>query len=202
MGDHGGLFTPAAFDASLLTLIFELLCYQLFFKMEAIYIPQLLKAPKRTREIVLDDSIAGLETLTPIRGTLIVRHGGNFLEVSLKAETIVTLTCDRCLQNYNQRIETDTSELIWLEAVNPDSERLPLEREVSLEDLSETLAPNGHFDPEQWLYEQFSLTMPLRRLCGQDCKGAAKTASDNQHQVDSRWASLASLKEQLSQNQN
>ena len=170
--------------------------------MEAIYIPQLLKAPKRTREIALDDSIAGLETLTPIRGTLVVRHGGNFLEVSLKAETIVTLICDRCLQNYNQRITTDASELIWLEAVNPDLEHLPLEREVSLEDLSETLPPNSHFDPEQWLYEQFSLAMPLRRLCGKDCKGAAKTKSDYEPQIDSRWSSLASLKEQLSQNQN
>ena len=170
--------------------------------MEAIYIPQLLKAPKRTREIVLDDSLAGLDTLTPIRGTLMVRHGGNFLEVSVKAETIVTLTCDRCLQNYNQRITTDASELIWLEAINPDLDRLPLEREVSLEDLSETLPPNGHLDPEQWLYEQFSLAMPLRRLCGKDCQGAAKTTSDNQNHVDSRWSSLASLKEQLSQNQN
>lgn len=170
--------------------------------MEALYIPQLLKAPKRTREITLDDSISGLETLTPIRGILVVRHGGNFLEISVKAETIVTLICDRCLQNYNHRIAIDTSELIWLEAVAPDLDRLPLEREVSLEDLSETLPTNGHFESEQWLYEQFSLAMPLRRLCGENCQGAAKTTSENEHQVDSRWASLASLKEQLSQNQD
>ena len=170
--------------------------------MEALYIPQLLKAPKQTREIILDEPISGLETLTPIRGILIIRHGGNFLEISVKAETIVTLICDRCLQNYNYRIAIDTLELIWLEAVDPDLARFSLEREVSLEDLSETLPPTGYFESEQWLYEQFSLAMPLRRLCGENCQGAAKTTSDNEHYVDSRWASLASLKEQLSQNQD
>ena len=168
--------------------------------MENIYIPQLLKAPNRIRKIILDDLISGLETLTPVRGNLAVRHGGNFLEISVKAETIVTLVCDRCLQNYNHRLVIDTSELIWLEAARFDLDRLPLEREVSIEDLSETLPPNGHFAPEQWLYEQFSLAMPLRRLCGEDCQGAATTTSNSEELVDSRWASLASLKEQLSQN--
>ena len=170
--------------------------------MEAIYIPQLLKAPERKRELKLDDSIPGLESLTPVRGTITIRHGGNFLEIILKAETIVTLVCDRCLQNYNSRLAVDTSELIWLEASEPDMENLPLEREVSLENLSESLNPNGHFDPEQWLYEQFSLAFPLRKLCGENCQGAAKTTTDNHDVVDSRWASLASLKDQLSQDKD
>ena len=170
--------------------------------MEAIYIPQLLKAPERKREIILDDPIAGLDTLTPVRGSLVVRHGGNFLEVSVNAETIVTLTCDRCLQNYNHRLAIETSELIWLEAIDSDLNSLPLEREVSLEDLSETLPPNGHFDTEQWLYEQFSLAVPLRKLCGADCRGAVTATSETEPQVDNRWASLASLKEQLSQNKD
>lgn len=168
--------------------------------MEEIYIPQLLKAPGRKREIEINEVIPGLETLTPIRGTLIIRHGGNFLELSAQAETIVTLMCDRCLQNYNHRLLIDTSEIIWLEEIEPDLENLPLEREVSLEDLSESLSPNGHFDVEQWLYEQFSLAMPFRKQCSQDCQGAATTTTANkQQQIDSRWASLASLKEQLSQ---
>ena len=32
--------------------------------MEPIYIPHLLKAPKRTAEIIVDDSISGLDTLS------------------------------------------------------------------------------------------------------------------------------------------
>lgn len=168
--------------------------------MEAIYIPHLLKAPKRTAEIIVDDAIAGLNTLTPVKGKIAVRHGGNFLEVSSQAETIVTLTCDRCLQHYNHRLAIDISELIWLESELLNIEELPSEREVSLEDLSETLPPNGHFAPETWLFEQLSLTLPLRQVCGDRCTGASQTTSQSESSLDSRWASLAALKDQLGNN--
>ena len=58
--------------------------------MEAIYIPQLTKAPERTEVIPVEEFIAGLETLTPVRGQVRVHHQVNYLEVSGKAETIVT----------------------------------------------------------------------------------------------------------------
>ncbi|BAZ43051.1 hypothetical protein NIES4102_00470 [Chondrocystis sp. NIES-4102] len=169
--------------------------------MEAIYIPHLLKTPKRQIKIIVDDLVSGLNTLTPVKGTISVRHGGNFLEIKVEAETIITLVCDRCLQHYNHRLEIDTSELIWLESELENIEDLPAEREVALEDLSETLPPNGHFDPETWLFEQLSLALPLRQLCGENCPGAATTTSQGSNQLDSRWSSLAALKEQLNNNQ-
>ncbi|ELS01978.1 putative metal-binding protein [Xenococcus sp. PCC 7305] len=171
--------------------------------MEAIYIPKLLKAPDQTTEISINNSISGLDTLTPVKGTLIVRHGGNFLDVSVEAETIVTLICDRCVQNYNHRLKIATSELIWLEAGNPDLENLPLEREVLLEELSENLSPTGYFEPQTWIYEQLSLAMPIRQVCGESCVGATQVAAGEETtQVDNRWASLASLKEQLKNHNN
>jgi uncharacterized protein len=170
--------------------------------MEAIYIPHLLKAPKRQAEIIVDDLIAGLNTLTPVKGKITLRHGGNFLEVKAQAETIITLVCDRCLQHYNHRLVINTSELIWLESELDNTAELPAEREVSLEDLSETLSPNGHFEPESWLFEQLSLALPLRQVCGENCPGAAKTSSEGQNQLDSRWSSLAALKEQLNSSQD
>ena len=165
--------------------------------MEAIYIPHLLKAPKRKAEIIVDDTISDLDTLVPVKGVVVVRHGGNFLEVTSQAETIATLVCDRCLQHYNHRLAIDTSELIWLESELENARDLPTEREVSIEDLSETLPPNGHFDPETWLFEQLSLALPLRKVCGKDCPGAATKTSSDDRQIDRRWSSLAALKEQL-----
>lgn len=170
--------------------------------MEAIYIPHLLKAPKRQAEIIINDQIPGLNTLTPVKGSITVRHGGNFLEVSSQAETITTLTCDRCLQHYNHRLAINVSELIWLESELEHEEDLPCEREIFLEDLSETLAPNGHFAPDTWLFEQLSLALPLRKVCGENCPGAATTSSKDQAtSLDSRWASLAALKDQLNDHQ-
>ena len=168
--------------------------------MEAVYIPHLLKAPKRTAEIIVDDNLGGLSTLTPVKGKIKIRHGGNFLEVTSQAETITTLVCDRCLQHYNHRLAIDTSELIWLES-ELDVADLPTEREVSLEDLAETLPPSGHFDPEMWLFEQLSLTLPLRKICGENCPGADETPVKEESHLDHRWSSLAALKEQLSSDQ-
>ena len=170
--------------------------------MEAIYIPHLLKAPKRKIEILVDNTIPDLDTLVPVKGRILVRHGGNFLEVISQAETITTLVCDRCLQHYNHRLAIDTSELIWLESELENIKDLPAEREVSIEDLSETLPPNGHFDPEVWLFEQLSLALPLRKVCSENCPGATTKAISDQKPLDRRWSSLAALKEQLNSSQD
>ena len=165
--------------------------------MEAIYIPQLLKMPGRKEEIKISDFIPGLNTLTPVRGFLLVTHGGNFLEVYLQAETIVTLTCDRCLQEYNHRLKVETKEIIWLEYNLELDQNIPLEREISLEDLSETLPLDGHFDTETWVYEQLSLVMPMRQLCGKNCQAPQTKEEETKTIIDSRWASLASLKSMM-----
>ncbi len=166
--------------------------------MDTIYIPHLLKIPQRTRELTLNDLIAGLETLTPVRGRMRIRHGGNFLEVVVKAEAIVTLSCDRCLGHYNYRLGLDTSELIWL-AKNESPHNFPQEREISWDDLSETLPPDGHFNPETWLYEQLSLALPFRKICSNNCQAPHFPSADNpiNSLSDRRWANLANLQQHL-----
>jgi uncharacterized protein len=166
--------------------------------MEAIYIPQLLKARERTQTLEIEEFIPGLETLTPVRGSMTVSHRGNFLEVSAKVETIVTLACDRCLKQYNHRLSLDTSEIIWLDNTADRDRYLPLEREISLDDLSETLSPDSYFEPDTWLYEQLSLLMPMQQLCSLDCQPPTAASSGSEPNIDSRWASLEALKKQLS----
>ncbi|MBD2566794.1 YceD family protein [Anabaena lutea] len=166
--------------------------------MDAIFIPQLTKAPERTEEIQVNESLPGLETLTPVRGTIRVQHLGTYLEVSGQAEAIITCTCNRCLQQYNQRLAVNTKEIIWLEKNANQTEHLPLEMEVAVEDLVETLSPDGHFYPTEWLYEQMCLAIPQRQLCDRNCPGIVDAvAASSEEIVDSRWASLQSLKKQL-----
>ena len=170
--------------------------------MDTINIPQLAQAPDGTEVVSVAEFLQDLDTLTPVRGRLQVKHQGNYLQVSGQVETIVTLTCDRCLQNYNHRLAIDTSELIWLDAAAERPYAGPLEQETPLEDLIETLSPQGEFQPESWLYEQLCLALPPRQLCGEDCSGipaASTTAAVNEEvTVDRRWASLEALKQQLS----
>jgi uncharacterized protein len=164
------------------------------FGMRPIYIPELLNAPQQTKDLDVQDSIADLETLTPVQGTLRVSHCGNYLQVTAKVETIVTLSCDRCLQQFNHRLVCHTSEMIWLQ--EPATETLPDELEVGLEELIESLSPVGYFDPQDWLYQQLMLALPQRQLCDAKCAGLI-TSQPDASPTDSRWAALAALQQGL-----
>jgi uncharacterized protein len=164
--------------------------------MDAIYIPRLTKAPERTETIEFRENLPDLETLTPVQGELKVTHHGNYLEVKAKVETIITLTCHRCLQQYNHRLAINPSELIWLER-SPEMEAIEAEREGTVEDLVETLPSDGYFEPDTWLYEQLCLATPQRQLCDTACAGIPQTHPASEPLVDRRWAGLEALKRQL-----
>lgn len=167
--------------------------------MEAIYIPRLTRAPERTEIVQFNEMIPELETLTPVQGLIRVKHLDNYLQVDAKAETIVTLTCDRCLQQYNFKLVITPSELIWLDESADEVDPFLLDRDIATEDLVETLSPMGYFDPATWIYEQFCLATPLRKLCDSQCQGIEVPATEEPPAaVDRRWAGLSSLKDQLS----
>ncbi len=166
--------------------------------MEAINIPQLAKSLEQKEVIQVQEFIPELETLTPVRGRIVVKHQGNYLEVSAKAETIITLTCNRCLQQYNYRLSLKTSELIWLDEQASVLDSEPLEREIALEDLVETLSPQGYFQPDVWLYEQLCLAIPPKQLCDNECPGLPLSGSEASVTLsDRRWDALEALKNQF-----
>lgn len=70
----------------------------------------------------VDQKLAELDSLTPVRGQIRVRHHGGVLEVEGEAETIVTLCCDRCLQHYNRSLRAAVHEL--LELAGPEAAEL------------------------------------------------------------------------------
>ncbi len=166
---------------------------------EPIHIPRLTRAPEQTEVVQIDEPIPGLETLTPVQGWVRVKHHGNYLEVTAKAETIITLTCDRCLQQYNHKLSITPAELIWLDEAAAELDPIVLDREIDPEDLVESLSPTGDFDPGEWLYEQLCLELPQRKLCDAACPGIPLPESEQASKAggDRRWAGLESLKDQL-----
>ncbi len=166
--------------------------------MELISIPSLLKKTDRTESIQFEEFISDLETLTPVRGYLQVTHHGNYLEVKGKSETIITLTCDRCLKQYNYKLAIAPKELIWLNEVTTEKELFHIEAENSVEHLVETLPPNGDFNPREWIYEQICLAVPPRKLCDKNCQGIKLSDMNTSSSIsDSRWSALEALKRQL-----
>jgi uncharacterized protein len=164
--------------------------------MQAIHLPNLSQKSDRTITIQFDQNFLDLETLTPVEGVAVVTHRSNFLTAQLQAKTIVTLRCDRCLQQYNHRLVVDTEEMIWLTEMELDLENLPLDEDLLLEEMVETLPSDGHFQVENWIYEQLCLGFPDRQLCNPDCPGIEIVKSP-EDKVDRRWAGLEKLKGQL-----
>jgi uncharacterized protein len=110
----------------------------------------------------------------------------------------VTLSCDRCLGQFNQQLSASPSELIWLGDQPPTEDQLQLSAEISdLEGLVETLDPRGNFDPQQWAFEQLNLQLPVVNDCGETCPGAPTFNQDvvanDEPATDPRWEALRRL---------
>lgn len=149
-----------------------------------------LRALPEGMQWLVDQPIAELESLTPVRGHVEAIHHGSALEVRGEAEAIVTLSCARCLQQFNHALRAEVQELIEFRG----SPSCPADGLVfpEGEDLDDRLDPAGCFDPERWLFEQLSLQLPLVNRCGQDCPGPVCWATAPSI-ADPRWAALQAL---------
>ena len=149
----------------------------------------------------IDQVLPDLASLTAVRGYVQVLHRGNVLEVDGEASTIVTLCCDRCLQHFNHPISFQTHELLWLgeQARQQGLETSLIEGGEAVLDLdpdalSESLDPQGTFDPGHWAFEQLSLQLPAVNRCGPDCPGPASWGSADAG-IDPRWSALQALQQ-------
>ena len=114
-----------------------------------------LDAPRRWE---VDGYLDQLQSLTPVRGIVEAEHRGNVLAVEGDLSTIVTLTCDRCLGQFNLELSSRPSELIWLGTTPPTDEQLQESEDIeAIDGLVESLDPRGSFNPEQWAFEQLNL---------------------------------------------
>ncbi|WP_071590748.1 DUF177 domain-containing protein [Synechococcus sp. PCC 7336] len=145
------------------------------------------------REIEFRQPIANFVSLTPVQGWVKIVHRGTFVEVAGSFQTIVTLSCHRCLQTYNHQLQAEMSEVLWLEKAPA---AIAKEAEVGMEDLLETLSPDGEFDLEDWVYQQLCLSLPQRQLCAEDCAGLVAEVKQGET-VDRRWTALQQLKQQF-----
>jgi len=156
----------------------------------------------------VDQHLSELQSLTPVRGSLSAVHRGNVLELDGEASTIVTLCCDRCLQQFNHPLRFSSRELLWL---GEQARHNGIEAEALLgaggstgdagsmldleaDELCESIDPNGSFEPEHWLFEQLSLQLPLVNRCGAECPGPDLSTGSG-GAIDPRWGALRNLQQ-------
>ena len=153
-----------------------------------------LSVPKKW---VVQDYLENLSTLTPIKGVLTVEHQEKSLLIKANLQTIVSLQCDRCLKGFNQTILFNGEELIWIGNEND------LDSDIYLDELVEYIDPRGKFEPEQWIFEQLNLQMPILNICSEKCPGPnisnnieasfRQGACNVPENLDPRWSPLKKL---------
>ena len=123
-----------------------------------------------------------------------IRKATGFFELLYHTEGTVTVTCDRCLDDMDQPIETDSRFVVKLGTVNSE------EGDVIIVDENE-----GIIDTSWLIYESIVLAIPIKHV---HAPGKCNTAMTNvleelsadrssdeesNQPVDPRWSKLAEL---------
>jgi uncharacterized protein len=114
--------------------------------------------------------------------------------------TCVRMTCSRCLDPFPLQVETQ-ARLTFCRVTGQVS--LEKEMELTLEDLESAPFEGDEIDLWPPVYEQIVLSLPMKPLCHEDCRGLCPVCGVNRNResclcsdrkVDPRWECLRSLK--------
>ncbi len=158
---------------------------------------------------LVDGYLDDLQSLTPIRGEVTAEHQGDMLSVKGDIETVVNLSCDRCLNSFNQQLGFTEQELIWIRETypNPNPKGITSFKELRFtlpDSMVEIIDPSKEFDPERWIFEHLNLRLEPINLCGSNCPGPTNLSSPKANQnikhtshssenFDPRWSTLKKL---------
>ena len=141
--------------------------------------------------------------LSPVQMEIRIRWISRFVEAAGSLRTSVRLSCSRCLGDYSQLLDV-AFRATYTNAIE-DSD--PLKEETDIELTSEAIDlfqfHGREIDLTEAIQEQVLLSLPLKPLCREDCKGLCPRCGEDLNKgecgcrrqaVDPRLAVLAQLK--------
>ncbi|MFN2442481.1 MAG: DUF177 domain-containing protein [Thermoanaerobaculia bacterium] len=120
-------------------------------------------------------------------------------------EYTADLLCSRCLDPFPFAIRSDFH-LTYLPRPAAESAESLEEVEVAGEQLDEEYYEEPHIDLQPVILEQVQLSLPMKALCDEGCKGLCVVCKGNRNrsacecaveESDSRWDALRGIREQL-----
>lgn len=137
----------------------------------------------------------------PLRVHLAISRHGNEVLVRGEVAVDVGLECSRCLRSFSTALESELERYLEKGAGRGDDEDGDLtEEEMDIEPLEK-----GVFDLREMIAEQIHLSLPVKPLCEEDCRGLCprcgidwnkETCSCADGETDPRWEALKQLKVQ------
>ena len=124
-----------------------------------------------------------------------IRKMAGFFELLFHTEGSVVVTCDRCLDDMDQPIETDNKLMVKLgDTCSEDDDTVTIDENEGMLDLS------------WFIYEFIMLAIPIKHVhapgkCNsamtqklEELSGAVRSSEEEEEAIDPRWEKLKNLK--------
>ena len=126
-----------------------------------------------------------------ISANLQLKSLGQFIEITGKAQGNLKLICDRCLNEYEYKLNINIEETFAKQSLQDEySQEFELQRGQFIIDL------NGEkeIDIYDLLYQSVILALPNKKVCGINCNEDMFMSDENYHVQDSRMDVFKNIK--------
>lgn len=145
-----------------------------------IAIEDIENAPEKKLQIDFEEIICELNSEKPIIASLTIMDLGDFIEVTGNVQGSVIVECDRCLSEFEYKVDFDIEEMF---AKNSLSEEYSSETELKEGQFVTDLCGKD-IDIYDLLYQSVILDLPNKKVCGINCKGDEFLLDENLTKVD------------------
>ena len=112
----------------------------------------------------------------PIKAEVHLQRWGVSVKVTGRVETELSLTCDRCLEGFSFPVAEEINVLLEpFASVSHFKEEVRLSRE----DFDVIFFDGETVEVDEIVREQILLSVPMRQLCREDCKGLCPVCGQN-----------------------
>ena len=156
-------------------------------RFEKVYRPEVFPAEPQEFRIVAPVSLA-----------FDIRKDNDQFQVTGGIQTTLELPCSRCLEPFSVPVDAKFDLRYQPRTVAADGG----EREIEEDDFATTFYENDQIDLGQLIHEQLYLSLPMKPLCREDCRGLCPQCGTNLNRAtcdckrqwdDPRFAALKAL---------
>jgi uncharacterized protein len=142
---------------------------------------------------------ADFRVVSPVTLTFDIHKDKQLFRLVGRIQTTLELPCSRCLEGFEWPVDA-SFDLRYQPRTENTGEG---EREIEEDDLTTAFYENDQIDLGQLMQEQFYLSLPMKPLCSEDCKGLCPVCGTNLNRDtcdcrrdwdDPRFAALKNLR--------
>lgn len=166
--------------------------------------------PQQRLRVAFNESLPNSEAIKPILGDLVISVSASGAQVVGRVQTLLKLSCHRCLAPFFQALSLELDERFVYEDYLRGESKDNRERELLKEDFVEAIPYAGVIDVSDVVYQAVTLATPSYCSCGADCPGPPKSKneapqgkspvedgcdvkSEEPMVIDPRWKNLKTL---------